>query len=100
MEHPTGEIMEHPTGESNDSSLRVDFDRRLKLEFHGSRHHFRRRATRLPGTGRRARLDRFGRGEPLRHGQYSHPLRPLYARLAPDLLLLGGERATLAMVEE
>ena len=29
--------MEHPAGESNDESLRVDFDRRLKLEFHGSR---------------------------------------------------------------
>jgi hypothetical protein len=29
--------MEHPAGESDDGSLRVDFDRRLKLEFHGSR---------------------------------------------------------------
>ena len=29
--------MEHPTGESDDGSLRVNFDRRLKLEFHGSR---------------------------------------------------------------
>ena len=29
--------MEHPAGESNDGSLRVDFDLRLKLEFHGSR---------------------------------------------------------------
>jgi len=29
--------MEHPTGESDDESLRVDFDRRLKLEFHGTR---------------------------------------------------------------
>ena len=29
--------MEHPTGESDDGSLRVDFDRRLKLEFHGTR---------------------------------------------------------------
>jgi DDE family transposase len=29
--------MEHPTGEADDGSLRVDFDRRLKLEFHGSR---------------------------------------------------------------
>jgi len=27
----------HPTGESTNSHLRVDFDRRLKLEFHGSR---------------------------------------------------------------
>jgi hypothetical protein len=29
--------MEHPAGESDDGTLRVDFDRRLKLEFHGSR---------------------------------------------------------------
>src|SRR3712207_2523273 len=29
--------MEHPAGESNDGPLRVAFDRRLKLEFHGSR---------------------------------------------------------------
>ena len=29
--------MEHPTGKVDDGSLRVDFDRRLKLEFHGSR---------------------------------------------------------------
>ena len=29
--------MEHPTGEADDGSLRVEFDRRLKLEFHGSR---------------------------------------------------------------
>ena len=29
--------MEHPAGEADDGSLRVDFDRRLKLQFHGSR---------------------------------------------------------------
>lgn len=29
--------MEHPVGESNDGSQRVNFDRRLRLEFHGSR---------------------------------------------------------------
>ena len=29
--------MGHPEGESDHGSLRVDFDRRLKLEFHGSR---------------------------------------------------------------
>src|ERR671920_340162 len=29
--------MEHPAGESDNGPLRVDFDRRLKLEFHGSR---------------------------------------------------------------
>ena len=29
--------MEHPTGESDAGSLRVGFDRRLRLEFHGSR---------------------------------------------------------------
>ena len=28
--------MENPTGDSNDSVLRLDFDRRLKLDFHGS----------------------------------------------------------------
>lgn len=31
--------MEHPAGDADDGSLRVDFDRRLKLEFHGSRLH-------------------------------------------------------------
>ena len=29
--------MAHPAGESIEGSLRLDFDRRLKLEFHGSR---------------------------------------------------------------
>jgi hypothetical protein len=29
--------MENPTGESSDGAPRLDFDRRLKLEFHGSR---------------------------------------------------------------
>ena len=29
--------MVHPAGESDDAVLRLDFDRRLKLEFHGSR---------------------------------------------------------------
>ncbi|WP_373504108.1 IS1380 family transposase [Aestuariivirga sp.] len=29
--------MENPAGESNDGALRLEFDRRLKLEFHGSR---------------------------------------------------------------
>src|ERR671910_392960 len=29
--------MAHPTGESVEGSLRLDFDRHLKLEFHGSR---------------------------------------------------------------
>jgi hypothetical protein len=29
--------MEHPSGESDKGALRVDFDRRLQLEFHGSR---------------------------------------------------------------
>ena len=29
--------MGHPAGESDDRPLRVDFDRRVKLEFHGSR---------------------------------------------------------------
>lgn len=29
--------MAHPTGEAIERSLRLDFDRRLRLEFHGSR---------------------------------------------------------------
>ena len=29
--------MDNPVGESSDGALRLDFDRRLKLEFHGSR---------------------------------------------------------------
>ena len=29
--------MAHPMGESKNEPLRVDFDRRLKLEFHGSK---------------------------------------------------------------
>jgi hypothetical protein len=29
--------MDHPKGEPDDGDLRVDFDRRLRLEFHGSR---------------------------------------------------------------
>ena len=29
--------MAHPMGESVPGSLRLDFDRRLKLEFHGSK---------------------------------------------------------------
>lgn len=29
--------MDHPAGESDDGALRIDFDRRLRLEFHGSR---------------------------------------------------------------
>ena len=34
---PHEAVMTHPTGESIDGSLRLDFDRRLKLEFRGSR---------------------------------------------------------------
>jgi hypothetical protein len=29
--------MTHPAGETETGDLRVDFDRRLRLEFHGSR---------------------------------------------------------------
>ena len=29
--------MEHPAGEADDGALRVQFDHRLRLEFHGSR---------------------------------------------------------------
>ena len=35
--HHNGPAPCHPAGESRNSHLRVDFDRRLKLEFHGSR---------------------------------------------------------------
>ena len=35
--NPSGRALRHPTGESKNPHLRVDFDRRLKLEFHGSR---------------------------------------------------------------
>ena len=30
-------VMQNPEGEANMPPLRLDFDRRLKLEFHGSR---------------------------------------------------------------
>jgi hypothetical protein len=33
---PGKAIMKNPEGEANDGTLRLDFDRRLKLEFHGS----------------------------------------------------------------
>ncbi len=35
--HRTGPDPRHPTGDSRTPHLRVDFDRRLKLEFHGSK---------------------------------------------------------------
>ncbi len=35
--HHTRRVTCHPAGESRKFSLRVDFDRRLKLEFHGSK---------------------------------------------------------------
>ena len=35
--HHTGLDPCHPVGESGKPHLRVDFDRRLKLEFHGSK---------------------------------------------------------------
>ena len=35
--HQNRRASRHPTGESRKSPLRVDFDRRLKLEFHGSK---------------------------------------------------------------
>ncbi len=34
--HSTGQDPCHPAGDSKSKPLRVDFDRRLKLEFHGS----------------------------------------------------------------
>ena len=35
--HQNRRASRHPAGESKKSPLRVDFDRRLKLEFHGSK---------------------------------------------------------------
>ncbi len=35
--HHNGEDPRHPAGDSKSKPLRLDFDRRLKLEFHGSR---------------------------------------------------------------
>ncbi len=35
--HGSGPSPSHPAGESRKSHLRVDFDRRLNLEFHGSK---------------------------------------------------------------
>ncbi len=36
--------MAHPMGESKDGVLKLDFDRRLKLEFHGSNVGYKRLA--------------------------------------------------------
>ena len=49
---------ENPMGECRKHALRVVFDGRLKLEFHGSKVTVRRRAAGLSGTGRGARSDR------------------------------------------
>ena len=35
--HHNGEYPRHPAGDSKSKLLRLDFDRRLKLEFHGFR---------------------------------------------------------------
>jgi hypothetical protein len=37
LPEPRAAIMDSPAGESSDGALWLDFDRRLKLEFHGSR---------------------------------------------------------------
>ena len=43
--------MAHPMGEAKQGPLRVDFDRRLKLEFHGSQIFDRRRFAPLSRAG-------------------------------------------------
>jgi transposase len=47
--------MENPTGESSGEVLRLDFDRRLMLQFTRIGGHLRRGIARLSGTRRRAR---------------------------------------------
>ena len=57
--------MADATGEGKESPLRVAFDRRIKLEFHGAQDHLGWWAARLSRAGRRLRPDRDGRVEHL-----------------------------------
>jgi hypothetical protein len=52
--------MVHPTGESESDVVRLDFDRRLMLQFLWVRGHVRRGIVGIPRTRRCTRLDRDG----------------------------------------
>jgi hypothetical protein len=82
--------MADATGETREP-LRVAFDRRLKLEFHGAQDHLRRRPARVPRAGRRPRPDRDGRVHPSPKGRRGRNIRhrllgllrqAIYGRLA------------------
>ena len=62
--------MENPAGESTDGVLRLDFDRKLTLQFRGSASHIRCRFAGPSRTRRRARTDHDGRRDARRsaHG--------------------------------
>ena len=77
-----GPRMDDATGEAERDGLRVAFDRRLKLEFHGAHRHLRCRAARVPGTRRRARPHgdggRGARRSPHREERAPHASSPSF----------------------